>query len=122
MEGRYLGSEFPTRTEEVVVADDTSLETVIAGYRERERRTEEVLRAAPTLDVPCLGREGDGPPAHELIGLPKPITLRWVVLHIIEETAHHADSTRELLDGAKMRARNSYTWVEMPTPPRVSAP
>jgi hypothetical protein len=32
--------------------------------------------------------------------------LRWVLLHLIEETAHHAghaDATRELLDGKRMR-------------------
>ena len=58
---------------------------------------------AESLEVPCLGCEGDGPPAHVLLGLPQPIDLRWTVLHLIEETAHHAghtDATREMLDGA----------------------
>ena len=44
----------------------------------------------PTVPLPC-----DGPPS-----------LRYAVIHVIEETAHHAghaDSTRELIDGAKMR-------------------
>jgi hypothetical protein len=65
------------------------------------------VRAAPSLDVPCLGREGDWPPAHELLGVSQPLDLRWAVLHLIEETAHHAghaDATRELLDGRRMRA------------------
>ena len=64
------------------------------------------MREAPSLDVPCLGREGDGPPAHTLLGLDTPLDLRWAVVHLIEETAHHAghaDATRELLDGTLMR-------------------
>ena len=42
-----------------------------------------------------------------IFGFDQPVDLRWVLLHLIEETAHHAghaDSTREMLDGAKMRA------------------
>lgn len=40
-------------------------------------------------------------------GLTEPLDLRWVAVHLIEETVHHAghaDSTRELLDGKEMRA------------------
>ena len=106
VEGRYLGAEFPPRTDEFAVAHDVSLETVLSRYRDRGPRTEEVLRAASSLDAPCLGCEGDGPPAHVLVGFDQPISLRWVLLHLIEETAHHAghaDSTREMLDGSKMR-------------------
>ena len=36
----------------------------------------------------------------------RPTTLRWVVLHLIEETARHVghmDITRELLDGSTGR-------------------
>jgi Protein of unknown function (DUF664) len=47
-----------------------------------------------------------GLPAHVLLGLATPIDLRWVLLHLLEETAHHAghaDSTRELIDGTKTR-------------------
>ncbi|HZN12646.1 MAG TPA: DUF664 domain-containing protein [Acidimicrobiales bacterium] len=105
IEGRYLGAEFPERTEEFVVGAERSLDEVIASYREREARTEEVLRAAPDLGATCLGSDHGGPPAHVLLGLPGPVTLRWVGLHILEETAHHAghaDATRELLDGTKM--------------------
>jgi Protein of unknown function (DUF664) len=104
IDGRYLGSPFPPRDEELVVGADVTGEEVIAAYDTRARRTDEVVRAAPSLEVPCLGAEGDGPPAHVLIGLPEPIDLRWTILHLIEETAHHAghvDSTREMLDGMK---------------------
>jgi hypothetical protein len=40
-------------------------------------------------DEPCLGEKG--------------FSVRWVVLHLIEETARHtghADITRELIDGS----------------------
>ena len=60
----------------------------------------------PSLIVACIGQEGDFPAAHVLLGHSEPLDLRWVVLHLIEETAHHAghaDSTRELIDGKKMR-------------------
>lgn len=106
IEGRYLASPFPPRAEEFQVGPETSGARVIAAYRSRAQRTDEVVRAAPNLDVPCVGREGGGPPAHVLLGLEEPLDLRWVVLHLIEETAHHtghADSTREMLDGKKMR-------------------
>lgn len=107
IEGRYLAAEFPAREEEFRPRAERPLDQVIAAYSERARRTDEAVRAAPGLDVECLGGEADGPPAHELLGLAKPLDLRWVVLHLIEETAHHAghaDSTRELLDGTKIRA------------------
>jgi hypothetical protein len=106
IDGRYLGAEFPARTEEFHLSQAISLAEVISGYWARERRTEEVVRSAPSLDVACLGGEGAGPPAHVLLGLATPIDLRWILLHLIEETAHHAghaDSTRELIDGTKTR-------------------
>jgi len=107
VEGRYLGSTFPPRTDELVVGRETTGEAIITGYWEQAQRTEAIVRAAPTLDLPCLGDEGGRGPAHLLLGFDDPVDLRWVLLHLIEETAHHAghaDATRELLDGTKMRA------------------
>ena len=49
------------------------------------------VREAPGLDAPCIR-----PEAHP------EVDLRWVLVHLIEETAHHAghaDATREMLDG-----------------------
>jgi uncharacterized damage-inducible protein DinB len=105
IEGRYLGRPFPERTDEFA-AKDLAVEHVCAGYWAQAQRTDDIVRAAPGLEVACLGREGDWPPAHALLGLNEPLELRWVVLHLIEETAHHAghaDATRELLDGKIMR-------------------
>jgi hypothetical protein len=53
-----------------------------------------VLAATP-LSAPPRGRHG-GPERDE------PSSVRWVVLHMIEETARHAghlDIARELIDG-----------------------
>jgi hypothetical protein len=105
VEGRYLGRPFPERTDEFA-APGIGLEAARGAYWEQAQRTDEIVRCAPSLEVACLGREGDRPPAHTLLGLDEPLDLRWVVLHLIEETAHHAghaDATRELLDGKLMR-------------------
>jgi hypothetical protein len=105
IEGRYLGRPFPARTEEFVT-EGLGVDDARARYWAQAQRTDEIVRAAPGLDVECVGREGDGPPAHVLFGFDAPLDLRWVVLHLIEETAHHAghaDATRELLDGRIMR-------------------
>lgn len=105
IEGRYLRSEFPSRDEEFRLRD-VSLANVIDAYWDQAQRTDQLVRSAPSLEVPCLGCEGDGPPAHVLLGLAEPLDLRWAVVHLIEETAHHAghaDATREMLDGRKMR-------------------
>ena len=107
VEGRYLGSEFPAREEEFVVGPEVSGAELIDAYARQAERTERIVRAAPSLDTPCLGDEGGRGPAHRLLGFDDPVTLRWVLLHLVEETAHHAghaDATREMLDGAKMRS------------------
>ena len=101
IEGRYLARPFPARTDEFAVAD-LVLADAIHAYSSQAQRTDEHVRAAPNLEAPCIGCEGNGPPAHTLLGLDAPLDLRWVVLHLIEETAHHAghaDSTREMFDG-----------------------
>jgi hypothetical protein len=106
IDGRYLRAEFPPRTDEFHPSRAVSLAEVISDYWARARRTEEVVRLAPSLDVACVGGEGGGPPVHVPLGLADPIDLRWILLHLIEETAHHAghaDSTRELIDGTKTR-------------------
>jgi uncharacterized damage-inducible protein DinB len=65
------------------------VEEIIAFYRAETAAADLVLAEAASFDTPSRG---------EL----RPTTLRWVVTHVIEETARHAghmDITRELLDG-----------------------
>jgi hypothetical protein len=74
-------------------ADEPSAE-VVAFYRRQCERSEAVLDATP-LSARVLGE-------HRL-GDFEPENVRWVVSHMIEETARHRghlDIARELLDGA----------------------
>ena len=57
-------------------------------------RSDAVLAVTPLSAPPC-GRHGDPE-------MDEPPNVRWVVLHMIEETARHAghlDIARELIDG-----------------------
>jgi hypothetical protein len=70
---------------------DESTEDVVAGYLRACERSREITTETGALDAtfehPRRGR----------------INLRWVLLHMIEETARHnghADIMRELIDGA----------------------
>ena len=106
IEGRFGGSEFPDRADEFAVDPQVAASEVIGGYWEQARNTERIVRAAESLDQPCLGDEHGRGQAHVLLGFDRPVDLRWVLLHRLEETAHHAghaDATREMLDGTKMR-------------------
>lgn len=91
IDGSYLRRPVPPRSEqEFAVAASVGLAEVMDAYAARAARTEAAVRDAPDLSVPCLHPHHSG------------IDLRWVLLHLIEETAHHAghaDSTREMLDG-----------------------
>jgi hypothetical protein len=66
----------------------------VADYRAVGAATDEVVRGR-SLDEPARNMEGDAP-----------VNLRWVVAHLLEETARHAghaDILRELLDGSTGR-------------------
>jgi hypothetical protein len=74
----------------VFTTDEPSTE-VIAFYRDQCAQSEAVLAATPLSAAP-LGKHGRYEPPN----------VRWIVLHMIEETARHAghlDVARELLDG-----------------------
>jgi len=68
-----------------------SADQAIADYREVAKRSNGIVISASSLDEPCRSD----------VVLP-PVTLRWVVSHLLEETARHAghaDILRELIDG-----------------------
>jgi Protein of unknown function (DUF664) len=80
----------------VFTSDEPSTE-VIRFYREQCAESEAVLDATP-LSAGVLGKHG--------LGEFEPPNVRWVVLHMIEETARHLghlDIARELLDGTVRR-------------------
>jgi uncharacterized damage-inducible protein DinB len=67
-----------------------STEDVLAFYRRARASADEVIT---DLDLDTLGTAWHGPA----------VSLRWVLVHMIEETARHAghlDIVRELIDGA----------------------
>ena len=77
---------------------DETLEGVLGGYEEIARRTDELVRTLPDLDV--------SHPLPEAPWFPPGATrsARRVLLHIVAETAQHAghaDILRESLDGQK---------------------
>lgn len=62
-------------------------------YRDACNRSRQVVAAADSLDDVSIATLRNG----------EPFTLRWVMLHLIEETARHAghaDMLREAIDGA----------------------
>ncbi|MFI6878678.1 DinB family protein [Streptomyces sp. NPDC050400] len=73
-----------------------SVKSVLAYWEDVARRTEEFFRAAPSLDDTFpLPDEPWFPDGQE-------VSLRWLGLHLIRETARHAghaDIVRESLDG-----------------------
>ena len=76
--------------EETVQPDDT-LAGIVDGYRAMWDRVGAIIEAAPTLDQRC-----------RITGGEPPVDLRWILMHLLEETARHAghaDILRELIDG-----------------------
>jgi Protein of unknown function (DUF664) len=70
-----------------------SADDVVAFYQRETAAADAVLDTATSFDTPSRGTL-------------RPTTLRWVVGHLIEETARHVghmDITRELLDGSTGR-------------------
>ena len=84
----FAGQEDALR-DDAVGADD-NLATAVAEYRETWTRVDAVVAAA-SLDDRCRAISGDDV-----------VNLRWIVTHLLEETARHAghaDILRELIDG-----------------------
>jgi hypothetical protein len=72
------------------ITHDDTIETVVAYYREQIAASQEILRTVD-LDAPCAWQEMAG-------------NLRWVAVHMIEETARHAghaDIIRETIDSSR---------------------
>jgi Protein of unknown function (DUF664) len=88
---------FPTGPDaEWRVGDDESVEDVFGLYRDEIARANEIVTAA-ALDAPPRQRDA----RWEEWGLDFP-DLRYIMLHVITETACHAghlDAARELVDG-----------------------
>jgi hypothetical protein len=88
------GEDLPPYDPAAAFVSELPSAEIISFYRDQCARSDEVLAATP-LSAQPRGRHG-GPEMDE------PPDVRWIVLHMIEETARHAghlDIARELIDG-----------------------
>jgi len=88
IEGGMLGKESSRSDVEFTPGAELTVAAALEAYRAQAATTDHVVRTTPLLTEPCLTEKG--------------ADLRWVLLHLINETARHAghaDATRELLDG-----------------------
>lgn len=72
------------------IEDDETVDSVISLYTEAVARSNELVAEAQMDDISVGSRDGER------------YALRWIVAHMIEETARHAghaDIIRELIDG-----------------------
>ena len=70
------------------VPTDTTMTALLADYAAESRRCDAVIAAAPSLDDVSASRD---------------VTLRWILMHLVEETARHlghVDVLREQADGS----------------------
>ncbi len=87
---RFAGEDLSAVTDDTVQPDDT-LAAAIDFYRATWVRIDAIVDAAPSLDQLCVRDDEVGA-----------VNLRWVLAHLLEETARHAghaDILRELIDG-----------------------
>jgi uncharacterized damage-inducible protein DinB len=90
IDGGFHGASVARSEDELRPADDLTLAAAVAAYRERAQRTDAAVRS---LRLDQRSPDDSWADGHD---------LRWVLLHLINETARHAghaDATRELLDG-----------------------
>jgi uncharacterized damage-inducible protein DinB len=90
---RFAGQDVVIDDDQVCPAD--TIRSAVAAYQETWPRVDAVVAAAPSLDELC-----------PTVGAEVPVNLRWVLMHLLEETARHAghaDVLRELIDGATGR-------------------
>ena len=75
---------------DALAGDGASLADAVDAYRRTWATVDAIVEAAPSLDDPCVAIAPD-----------PPVNLRWVLTHLLEETARHAghaDIIRELID------------------------
>jgi hypothetical protein len=86
---RFAGLDVPLHGDGFEFDPTDTVESVRREYVEAGRRSDEIVAACLDIEQPLArGRHG--------------LTLRWMLAHLIEETARHAghaDILRELVDG-----------------------
>ncbi|MGW7514456.1 DinB family protein [Streptomyces sp. NPDC054796] len=92
----FLGEDADDWRATMRPSTEDTVDGVLADYRKSVERANEVIDACPdlTLPAPRPARRGPGP------------SMRWILVHMIEETgrhAGHADILRERIDGSTGR-------------------
>lgn len=90
IDGGFGGAVVSRSDEEFDPGPDLTVSSAREAYLERGIATGNVVRSVASLEARCARRTDKG------------TDLRWVLLHLINETARHAghaDAVRELLDG-----------------------
>lgn len=93
-ESLWIVQRFAGTRDEIADEDSDSDDTMaaaIATYRRTWERVDAIIDDTASLDELCRN-----------LGDDTPLNLRWVLLHLLEETARHAghaDILRELIDG-----------------------
>ena len=89
---RFAGSSAPEPGDSI--DEDSAVSEHVAHYGRALTRDNEIVASAPSLEVRCADT------------VYADVDLRWVLVHMIEETARHAghaDIIREQIDGATGR-------------------
>lgn len=87
-DSRFRGDEL----EEFTISSNDRIDSVLAFYDEQCDRSRAILAGTSSLDDLAVNRR-----------FPDAVSLRWIAVHMIEETARHAghaDVIREALDGS----------------------
>jgi uncharacterized damage-inducible protein DinB len=90
IDGGFRGAEVSRSEEEFRPGPEVTVASALKAYRQRARTTDDAIRS---FDLTRRSDPSSWAQGHD---------LRWVALHLINETARHAghaDATRELLDG-----------------------
>lgn len=86
----FAGKYVTVPTDDLIEGDTVS--SVVTAYRAAIETSNKIVAGCSDLDQRCV-RPGTAP---------EPMTLRWVLVHMVEETgrhAGHADILREQIDG-----------------------
>ncbi|MEV0733148.1 DinB family protein [Polymorphospora sp. NPDC050346] len=92
----FLGEDVGNWRATIRPSVDDTVDSVLADYRSAVERANQVIDACPDLALPAPRPPRRGPAP----------SMRWVLVHMIEETgrhAGHADILREQIDGSTGR-------------------
>ncbi|MEU5212771.1 DinB family protein [Streptomyces sp. NPDC020742] len=90
----FEGADVAHPDSSMELAEEDSAESLLAAYRGAVERSNEIIEGCDDLNGPCARAAGKAEAVR---------SMRWVLVHMIEETARHAghaDILREQADGS----------------------